>query len=86
MKSIYNQTCLGRLPLGRTKNGLSRQVVSEARDSRLLKIFFIFYSLYSLYSLKQFIHAQRQSKNFIRVKVKNMQKYHSLNLNLNIFP
>ena len=60
--------------MGRSKCGLSRQVVSEARESRLLKIF--------LYSLKQFIHAQRQSKNFIQVKVKNMQEYHSLKISI----
>ena len=30
----YSKTCLGRPPLGRTKCGLSRQVVSEARESR----------------------------------------------------
>ena len=65
--------------MGRTKCGLSRQVVSEARESRFLKLFLIFYSLYSL---KQFIHAQRQSKNFIQVKVKNMQEYHSLKISI----
>ena len=75
----YSKTCLGRPPMGRTKCGLSRQVVSEARESRLLKLFLIFYSLYSL---KQFIHAQRQSKNFIQLKVKNMQEYHSLKISV----
>ena len=30
----YSKTCLGRPLLGRTKCGLSRQVVSEARESR----------------------------------------------------
>ena len=33
---VYSKTCLGRPPMGRIKSGLSRQVVSEARESRLL--------------------------------------------------
>ena len=33
-KMVYSKTCLGRPLLGRTKCGLSRQVVSEARESR----------------------------------------------------
>ena len=40
--ATYSKTCLGRPPLGRTKCGLSRQVVSEARESRKLEISLIF--------------------------------------------
>ena len=69
---MYSKTCLGRPPLGRTKCGLSRQVVSEARESRYkLEISLIF-----------IVYVQRRGTDFIHIDlyIWNLSKLTSLKL------